>query len=95
MYELPLIYTTETRSHKPTCVYDQYRGSMISTSGYRLQSGRFAASFCQSHLYGSKRKYEKEEQEEEVCKKSESIKSEDEGKTEIKQNTNDQDLYER
>ena len=69
---------------------------MISTSGYRLQSGRFAASFCQSHLYGSKRKYEKEdEEEEEVCKESESIKSEDEEKTERKQNTNDQDLYER
>lgn len=95
LHELPPICTTETRSHKPTCIYDHYRGSMISTSGYRLQSGRFAASFCQSHLYGSKRKYEKEdEEEEEVCKESESIKSEDEEKTERKQNTNDQDLYE-
>ena len=63
--ELPPIASPDNRpSTGRQSMFDQYRGSM---SRYGLQSGhsgQFTASFCQSHLYGSSRKREEEEDEE-------------------------------
>ena len=62
--ELPPILPSE--SHPSTGrdpIYDQYRGSV---SQYRMDNGgQFTASFCQSHIYGTKKKDEEEYYEEE------------------------------
>ena len=48
--ELPPLYSNEPLS-RPISVCDSRPASRLSTgSGYRLQGGKFAASFCQTHL---------------------------------------------
>ena len=48
--ELPPLYSNEPLP-RPVSVCDSRPTSRLSTgSGYRLQGGKFAASFCQTHL---------------------------------------------
>lgn len=57
MTELPPINDFPRSSNSSSSLgrsyyHDQYRGSISYPGGYRLQSGKFTASFCQSYLNG-------------------------------------------
>ena len=57
MTELPPINDFPRSSNSSSSLgrsyyHDQYRGSISCPGGYRLQSGKFTASFCQSYLNG-------------------------------------------
>lgn len=73
MTELPPINDFTRSSNSSSSLgrsyyHDQYRGSISSPGGYRLQSGKFTASFCQSYLNGVRKGREINEGKEQLNK---------------------------